>query len=148
MRVEITVAGEQQLVRTLARIRANITNLHPVLEQVGSTIRASMDRQFTTSGNDVTGRWAPLSPEYRRWKSQHFPGQPTLVRTGALRRDYTTTAGTRISGNEIMQVSNLPYAAFHQQGTRHMPARKLELTAQTKTAMMKAIQRYCLTGVA
>ena len=62
--------------------------------------------------------WARLTPRYASWKSQNFPGQPTLRRTGAMQdASYIFTRG-----NQFL-VRSTHYGAFNQFGTSKMAAR-------------------------
>lgn len=92
-------------------------------------------KQFDSQGSHLTGaKWAPLSPGYRTWKAAHFPGQPILVASGRLRRSLTSRplGIEEYSLNQIKLGTDVPYAAYHQRGTRHMPARKIYGTSDDK----------------
>ena len=66
-----------------------------------------------------TGRpWRALSPGYNRWKSRAYPGQPILRLTGKMQDE----AQIRPRGNGF-EVRTTRYGAYHQFGTRKMPAR-------------------------
>lgn len=62
--------------------------------------------------------WARLTPRYAAWKSENFPGEPTLRRTGAMQgASYIFTRG-----NQFL-VRSTQYGAFNQFGTSKMAAR-------------------------
>jgi len=84
-------------------------------------------RQFDEQGSAETGKWAPLSPPYARFKARVRPGRPLLVFDGDLRREMTVPGkGVYEVGNGSMTVgTDLPRAAYHQNGTPNMPARPL-----------------------
>jgi phage gpG-like protein len=62
--------------------------------------------------------WAKLSPGYAAWKDKKYPGQPILRATGKM-EDTAKIVPYRTGFN----VNTTPYGAYHQFGTRKMPAR-------------------------
>lgn len=121
---------------TLARLTTALERAGAELADVGKHILPKLlpvlevetGKQFDAQGaGPIAGSWAPLSVSYAKWKQAHFPGQPTLVRTGALRAALTGPgAGARrdVSGDTLsFGTVGIPYASFHQTGTGRMPAR-------------------------
>jgi len=90
---------------------------------------AAEQRQFDAGGQGpYSGHWAPLSEAYAKWKRDNYPGQPTLVRTGALREALTQPtsplANRQYSSSQFnFGTVGLEYASYHQVGTSQMPAR-------------------------
>lgn len=98
-----------------------LPRLVPVLEQ-------GVAAQFDAEGAGPTGAWAQLSPPYARWKEANFPGQPILVRTGALRAALTEGGAPGalrdVSSDSLaFGTAGVPYASYHQTGTGRMPSR-------------------------
>lgn len=62
--------------------------------------------------------WAKLSPGYAAWKDKKYPGQPILRATGKM-EDTAKIVPYRTGFN----VNTTRYGAYHQFGTRKMPAR-------------------------
>ena len=91
---------------------------------------ATGGRARGAGGRFSGGAWAKLSPAYKVWKSINYPGQPILVRTGALRNSMVWT-GTGPGPGGIFQATpsfaiagtSIPYGRYHQTGTDRMPAR-------------------------
>lgn len=85
--------------------------------------------QFDAEGRGPNrGRWKPLSEPYAAWKTQAFPGQPTLVATGAMRDALTRASAAHAlraeSGSQFnFGTHGLEFASFHQTGTTRMPDR-------------------------
>ena len=115
------VSGDVQLARRLARMAAHTQDVRPVWREAARTFAREQRRTF------ASGRWAPLSPPYARWKARAFPGASILVRTGGLRRSLTSRPlGVEdIRPQEMTIGSNVAHGRFHQQGTATMPARPL-----------------------
>jgi hypothetical protein len=62
--------------------------------------------------------WAQLTPRYAEWKSQHYPGQPTLRATGLMQ----DIAHITVRGN-VFSVVSTHYGKYQQFGTSKMAAR-------------------------
>ena len=78
-----------------------------------------------------TQHWAPLAPSTvrarasrrrNRKKGQRF-GSKILWDTGRLRSSYINTPAINIEGNTMRYGTDVPYAKYHETGTRFMPAR-------------------------
>jgi len=131
LRVQLQLDSATALLDALgARLAAPAELLAPALPVVA----AAIERNFDEEGRPL--RWAPLAPRYAAWKARRFgAGLRILERTGALRRSIST----RVEGNAIVASTDVPYAAFHQFGTRRLPARPfLVLTDADKEAAAQA----------
>jgi len=136
--VSVEVTGTDSVLKGLGAILSNIQDLTPFWRdvlapkyfQTVQALFATGGRAQGPGGKFVGGAWAALSPKYKVWKQQHFPGQPILVRTGALRQSLTWQGGqlgpggvfTPMPGWVVLGTS-VPWARFHQHGTKRMPAR-------------------------
>lgn len=95
--------------------------LMPVLEQAEA-------EQFSAEGHGpARGPWAALSKRYAEWKAVHYPGKPTLERTGKLKAALTGPGAnamrTVTRDSMAFGTVGVEYASFHQTGTRWMPSR-------------------------
>ena len=62
--------------------------------------------------------WQRLSPAYKEWKNEKFPGEPKLRLTGAMQdASFIFTRGDRFL------VRSTYYGGYNQFGTSKMPAR-------------------------
>ncbi len=126
-----------------------------ILPKLLPVLEVETVKQFDAQGaGPQAGSWAPLSVSYARWKEAHYPGQPTLVRTGkladALADSGAPGARRDISGDSLtFGTSGLPYASFHQTGTGRMPARppfdfgpdlEAAMLAATKEGVREAVK--------
>ncbi|MDQ2737385.1 MAG: phage virion morphogenesis protein [Actinomycetota bacterium] len=149
MDLEVTVDGDTQLQRTLTRFAGRVQDVSPAFAKIADTIATGEEQQFTTEGRYGSGGWAALSPKYRAWKERRYPGMPILVRTGALRASLTQRPfGVEHIGPLEMTIGTaLPYSRFHQQGTARMPQRRpLELPDEERTALVKVLQKFIVSG--
>ena len=129
--------------RRFTRFVSELTDLSPVLEQIADMLDESGERAFATSGASSGGRWAALSSRYAAWKARHYPGQPILVATGALR---ASMGNVRIVGPRRLEWgTDDRKAKYHQAGTSKMPARPIiRLTSKERTLMTKLVHAYLL----
>jgi hypothetical protein len=114
--------------RRVATWELRLNDLSEPLTQVGLDWQDEFTANFVGEGG-VYGGWAPLAPSTVAEKARLGYGGGTLVRTGAL-MDSMTRRG---AGGNVFNVTprslevgtNIPYAAYHQQGTYKMPARHI-----------------------
>ena len=122
-------------------------NWRPVMAKLAAAYQAYEERVFTTEGAAGLGRWRPLSPAYARWKAVHFPGRPILTRTGALRtaaKQVLAQTDTRLVMGPGHRV---PYAIFHEMGTRKMPARPFVRPSPPMIQQFREIAREAIVSV-
>jgi phage gpG-like protein len=122
----ITVQGEQRLRQALNRLATSIQDYSPAWKPITQIFRDAMRGQFATGGARGGKKWAPLSRAYSRWKERVAPGRPILVLTGDLVLSLTSRTGDTIQNEQPLSLAlgtTLPYAKYHQNGTRRMPAR-------------------------
>ena len=120
-------AGAEPFALLLRRWDHNIRDARPAFEAMARYQLGVNERQFKERGTAETGKWAPLSPAYGRWKARVRPGKPLLVFDGDLKKTMTIPGkGIYIVRPTSMTVGTaVPYAKYHQNGTPTMPARKL-----------------------
>jgi phage gpG-like protein len=147
MEIHFEGAGAEPFARVLRKFGDNLADATPAFEamaeyQVGTVNK----RQFDEQGSVETGKWAPLSPPYARFKARVRPGRPILVFDGDLRREMT------VPGKGVYEVwpkgmtvgTDIDYAKYHQKGTPNMPARPLMGKAREadKRRFEKILQRW------
>lgn len=126
-------ASEPTLTRLLTALERSGAELADVgkhvLPKLLPVLEVETAKQFDAEGaGPQAGSWAPLSVSYSAWKEAHYPGQPKLVATGALRAALTdgSSANARrdVSGDSLtFGTTGVPYASLHQTGTGRMPSR-------------------------
>lgn len=119
----------------LAALGLRLDSSDELLAPALPVVAAAIERNFDEEGRPV--RWAPLSARYAAWKARRFgAGLRILERSGALRRSIST----RLEGGALVASTAVPYAAFHQYGTRRLPARPfLTLTETDKEEVAQAV---------
>lgn len=142
-----TVEGVEVLNRAFNRVEEYISDFRPLWPAVAQEFYAIEREQFDSEGAaGASGKWAALSPAYKKWKEIHFPGQPILRLTNALAESLTDLEASdaifRPSADELVIGTKVPYATAHQRGSGFMPARPpISLNEAQKRRIQKAIQR-------
>ncbi|WP_163532723.1 phage virion morphogenesis protein [Helicobacter suis] len=93
-------------------------DLSVITREVANIIEDQVRQSFTQQKDLTTNRsWSPLKPKTLRYKPRN---KPILERSGLMR----SAVRVDIEGNSITARVNVPYAPFHQHGTRKMPQRR------------------------
>jgi phage gpG-like protein len=146
-RFRLEVAGEVQMDRGIARFADGLSDYRPIWPIIEDDFYAQVKDQFKTEGEEGGDKWAALSEEYAEYKEAHFPGKPILQRTGDLMASLTNANdpnAVRIEERKALTLgSRIPYAIYHQKGTKKMPARpEIQLTEAFKRTTMHHVQQY------
>lgn len=141
--IAFTYADNSEAVaKSLGDFQAAIANQEGALQQVADDFREMVAQQFATEGRAEGTPWAPReSARVGADGVRPLRGErrsPLLVRTGALRDSLTRKGATggieALDGQTLSIGSRLPYAIFHQLGTRRMPARPLIVLNDARAA--------------
>ncbi len=133
--------GEQQVDRRLEGFEARSRDMRPAWDELRDRFVAYEEDWFASEGR---GGWAPLSPDYARWKATHFPGEPILRREHTL---YDSLMGPDVDVREpafAMFGTSDPVAAYHQRGDgNHLPIRRVIDVDDTERAeWARVVQRH------
>lgn len=134
MQFEVKIDASQ--VNELIRKMKNLT-FKPVMKRIGVYMVNSVQKNFDAQGRPK--KWAPLSENYRKWKTKHGFSDRILILTNTLRKSINYKASdfeTRVFAGE-------KYGVYHQTGTRKMPARPfLVIQEEDKTFIKRIIDEY------
>lgn len=142
-------AGFDAFGMVLDRFQQRISDPTPVWDQLADRFVALQGRNFDSEGATMSGGWSALSPKYGKWKARNYPGRGILVRSGDLRESLAGKLGIREFNRTSMTIGTaIPYASFHQHGTRTMPARRLigDVPVQEQLEWAKILQRHLVEG--
>lgn len=134
--LRFTIAGEEQYARRFDVLADEVTHLKEPLSRISKRLTQTVGEQFLTEGSHGGGgRWAPLNPDYERWKDETYPGRPMLVRTGAMRAAFLADGERELTqsrltwGVDTQRDSEghaiADRASAHQAGEGRMPQRKI-----------------------
>lgn len=123
----LTIEGLDEVDRLLTQALTEATQ--QAIREAFQRGRTAAAQQFATQGTAYDSPWTPRKKETRQTR-----GHPILVQSGNLRQSLTQQhhplhleqilagPGSELTGIFGTRVS---YAAFHQFGTRHLPARTI-----------------------
>ena len=117
--------------------RAALASLRGPLLKVGTLIFQEVQRNFDRSGHD-TGAWARLATSTAAQKARLGFSPKPLLRTGDLRQRWDISM---LRKNAVRVKSRLRYSAFHQFGTRKMPARPMLPSERRTLEIAKRVLR-------
>ena len=140
--------GEQPLRRAFVLYK-RIDDLTPAWQRMIPALQDYIARRIASGGTlHNLPPFAPLSPRYARYKAKHYPGAPILVRTGRLFRSLTTNTDDTIADiqpDHFTFGTRVPYALYHQLGTRKMPARPpIKLSKPIQTQLLTILRNYLI----
>jgi phage gpG-like protein len=119
IRVHFTTRGIEEYKVSLERFDLDKRDLSPLWGSISRSFVYYMRRQFASQGGEFGSPWLPVqSARYAALKAEIYPGQPTLVASGALKRSLTSQPlSVERPGPRSLELGTaLPYAAIHQRG--------------------------------
>lgn len=152
MSITLRIEGLEEAARELEGVQERMEDMRPVLRVVAQDLKTEVDDAFDESRSPDGKRWKPLAEATvkRRRQGSRTP----LVDTGTLRNSIAAQA----ERERLRLGTNVPYAASHQFGREHIPARPF-LPITPEGAIMttgpagelwedaaEMIRRYILTG--
>lgn len=151
MIIQLSAFGEKQVSREIMRVGQYAGDATPVMRVLARYWLKELARNFDTAGRHASGGWAPLKPSTVADKRSKGLDPRILHATLRLRRSLTEVGapdGIRIIAPHQAAVgTTVPYARYHQTGTRKMPRRRpLELNEAARKRSVKIVQRYIITG--
>ena len=114
MRINLSSSGSLDTTTQLAALK----NPQPVLRAAGLVVVSVAQRAFTEASLRPSS-WAPLADSTLKQRRSQGRGSAALLKTGLLSR--SPRIGSVTSTVEV--VSDRPYAAYQQLGTKKAPAR-------------------------
>ncbi|MDD3494065.1 MAG: phage virion morphogenesis protein [Candidatus Thermoplasmatota archaeon] len=117
--VEAKLEGQDGVQAWLEDIDRRAGDISPIADQI---VGAFLD---DNRANWNRG-WEDLSPAYAAWKAKHYPTAGVLELTGTLKKSLTARTGDTIVRKEpggVKVGTRVPYAAYHQEGTKNLPPR-------------------------
>lgn len=126
LRLTVRIKGQKEVDLLLSRIGERSSNLRQPLTEILASMRFWMRHTFKTEGGYPGPKWKGLEDLYAARKSRQFAGRTILRRSDRLFKSLTRRApGSvgRVGKNRLEYGTTIPWAEFHQEGTRKMPAR-------------------------
>ena len=147
----LTVQGTERVSMMFKRKYKRAENLAPIFQILVRDFRSIMTRQFDSAGRELGTPWPALSRRTIEDKQRDHRDPRILHRTRRLRKSFSQ--GSKGDSYRVITPttfaigSSVPYADFHQHGTRRMPQRKLfEANKEVSTRWRIMIQNYLMRG--
>ena len=157
-----TVDGVDTLEKKLRLWGQDVSDLSPVLEEIGGDMRADFMQNMIGEGSIFNaarvyrggrvvstgsgGRWADLAPSTvaERERKGYGGAHPIEWRDGTLAESLATRGAlgnvSQVDKTRGVFGTTVPYAGYQQTGTSKMPARKIVgLTRQRKEAIVRKV---------
>lgn len=143
MDLTIRTEGVQQTIQAIETWEADLGNLRgPLVGLAREVIAPLLLARFKAGGPG----WAPLSPAYAAWKAKHYPGRGILERSLAMETAFAGGVGWEIvvtADTLRIDPSRVPYWRAHQAGTKHLPARPIQVyDAVAQEQMRVYLEQY------
>jgi len=141
VRLNVKVTGIPAVRRNLRRMADTALDASSPLLACDEILAAEAEASFARQGPG----WEPLAPATVDDRVRRgYPPAPILTRSGRLRRSYAGGAEHRLHAtHDTLEFgSDVDYAAFHQTGTRAMPARRVHISEVGKREVVRVIQRW------
>jgi phage gpG-like protein len=141
--IQFTYAVNSEPVENaLATFEEALAEQSPELMSIADDFREMIAQQFASEGLAEGTPWAALAPSTLRHRRA---STSILYQTGALLRSLTEPGAAghveELEGYSITLGSQLPYASYHQNGTRRMPARPIIVLSGTRAERWTEIVR-------
>jgi phage gpG-like protein len=152
VQIVLDVFGEEQVNRRLLRFEDDVRDASPAFREMANMLRSWERRQFASEGSYASGGWAPLAASTVAQKRRKGLDPRILRATGDLMRSLTQSgdpnADVTIAPLGMTFGTSVPYARYHQTGTRRMPRRRpLELRDQDRRELVRILQRHLVGSV-
>jgi phage gpG-like protein len=135
--------NSEDVLRNLSNFQDSLADNSDALAAVADDLRQMIAEQFATEGAAGGTPWAPLATSTLRKSRRARSGILNL--TGALLGSLTDPGAPghveQTDSGQLLFGSTLPYAGFHQTGTRRMPARPIIVLSGDATARWLEIVR-------
>lgn len=147
MRLDLDAFGDTQFSREILRVGQNAADMRPAFDNVHDLLRKVELRQFGTQGSAFSGGWKPLAATTVKNKAAHGLDPRILHATLRMRKSFTTKNHRdhvyRATADEMFAGSSVPYARFHQLGTKNLARRRpFELDESVRRDIIKLLQAH------
>jgi len=138
--------NSEDVTKSLAAFQDVLADQAPALREIADDFREMLAQQFASEGRAQGTPWAGrVGPTLASARPGQAPA--LLVRTGAL-RDSLISPGSghveEMDGRSLTLGTRLPYAMFHQLGTRHMPARPIIVLSEERSQRWAEVVRTAI----
>jgi phage gpG-like protein len=129
IQITFDVSGIATVQQKFATYGADVKDLSVPFTEIADDLQADFTLNMATEGALFGGGWAPLAPSTiaDRVRKGYGAG-PILYRTGALANSLSgdnSGAIKEVTPASVTVGTAVPYAGYHQTGTKKMPMRRI-----------------------
>lgn len=151
MRVRARTEGMNRTQRYFSGMRRRSRDFRTIFRWAQQELEDAFTDNFKNRGASAGNPWPPLTSEYSTWKLEHYGPLPTLIREGDLYQSLRFLNGppNDIGRTQATFGTDLPYAKFHETGTKYMAQRRIMFVPKLFTeTIAKAAGAYVIRDVA
>lgn len=147
IQITFDMGGVEVVKQQFATYGADVSDLTPAWTEIADDVQAQFALNMASEGAVFGHGWAPLQPNTiaERVRKGYGAG-PILWRTGELGQSLSGDGGMAIK--EVTPTSmtvgtSVPYATYHQTGTKKMPQRKIiGLSFAARSQVVRVLADY------
>ncbi|MCE1184194.1 MAG: phage virion morphogenesis protein [Rhodocyclales bacterium] len=136
---------DAQVLDVLHDLMRKINNMTPVMDSIGQEMEAQVSDRFETQMDPMGVAWSPWANSTKAHYPEDGNGR-VLDRYG----DMLSSLGHQADSSSVAYGFAMPYAAYHEFSTKHMPRRGMltadpeggVLSPSDQAAVLDIIQRY------
>jgi phage gpG-like protein len=113
------------------------------LQKSALEIEARIKEQFKTEGEAYGEEWKPVKESYLRWKKKKGYSEKTLHRTTTLSQSFSSV----IMPFQAVIGTEVPYAIYHELGTRKMVARPFAKPVAEKFQEQRVAENFFISAL-
>ncbi len=149
---------DREVRAALQRLQQRLTDLTPVMKAIATALEAQVEKRFETATDPAGRPWAPLAPStLAAWLDR---GKGNRKKDGSLTKkgrqrlssrkplydtgDLLGSLNSSFTRSEARVGFGVPYAAYHEYGTKKMPRRGLLMANPQSRTLGEADRREVL----
>lgn len=130
---------DREVSEALSRLQKRLSDMSPVMKAIATALEAQVEKRFETATDPAGRPWAPLKPStLSAWLDR---GRGNRKKDGSLSKkgrerlssrrplydtgDLLGSLNSSFTRSEARVGFGVPYAAYHEYGTKRMPRRGL-----------------------
>jgi phage gpG-like protein len=114
--IQFTVEGLNELINSIEKVERGVVDLRQLgtWKAVTSEFRSIQAEIFAAEGPG----WAPLTPEYKKYKAKKWGEKPILQASGAMYRDFTAGGNPKEEAQSLTFNFKAPAGYHMSKGSR------------------------------
>ena len=143
--IKIKYKGFDEILKRLRGIKSRSSNLVPYFR---TTLQNSLLERIREAFHQSGPGWKPLHPSTVRQKRRRGQSSKPLIATGRLLHTAANPSSIQITKTGVIHTIDVPYAIYHERGTRFIPRRPLysKVGPRVIADLRKTLPSYIFRG--